>query len=240
METIVQRRVMIDFLIPRSLALSKTSRLAWDTMLIAGFAFLVALSAQLAFRIPTTTVPITLQTGGVLLTGGLIGSKRGALSMLLYALLGTVMPVFAPPSSVLAESGFHFILPWSGIQGSAWDLANGGYILGFIPAAYLVGYLAERGWDRRASVSLAMIFGNLCIYLVGLPWLAVFIAAGVAVPGSKLTYFDAIAGNGVLSKTLQGGLLPFLLGDAVKLLAVSSAMPLAWSIIRRVRGRQDR
>src|SRR5579883_818403 len=95
------------------------------------------------------------------------------------------------------------------------------YILGFILAAIVTGYLAERRWDRRLSSSLgAMLTGNVLIYAVGLPWLATH--AG----GPTLS----------LDKTLQYGLYPFILGDLVKLYLAGASLPLAWKGISRFRG----
>ncbi|MFH1560806.1 MAG: biotin transporter BioY [Chloroflexota bacterium] len=210
-----------------------------DVALVVGFAFFAAVFTQIAIRFPGTTVPITGQTFAVLVTGGVLGSKRGALSMLVYMLMGMfLLPVFAPSSSLLSKETIHFILPWAGTSGLMWDMSSGGYIVGFILGAYLVGLLAERGWDRRARVSLAMVVGNLSIYVVGLPWLAWFVASGATVPGySDLTYYDAITvGNNVLNKTLNGGLYPFIGGDAVKLLLAGMVLPGAWELVRRFRG----
>ena len=210
-----------------------------DAILIVGFALFTVLSAQIAIRIPTTTVPITGQTLGVLLTGASLGSRRGAISMLVYMLIGMfVFTAFAPPSSFMAGKTFHFILPWSGTKAFVWDLSSGGYIVGFILGSYLVGYLAERGWDRRSTLPLAMVVGNVAIYAIGLPWLAYFIASDTTIPGLDLTYYNAISGSNVLDKTLKGGLYPFIGGDAVKLLLAASTVPLAWMGIRRLKGRE--
>ena len=207
-----------------------------DAVLVVGFALFTAVFAQIAIRLPTTTVPITGQTFAVLLTGAALGSKRGALSMLVYMLLGMfAFSAFAPPGSVLAKETIHFILPWEGTQQVVWDLSSGGYIVGFILASYLVGLLAERGWDRRSSVPLAMLVGNVGIYLIGLPWLALFIAFET-IPGLDLTYYDAIAGSNVLDKTLKGGLYPFIGGDSLKLLLAAMVLPGAWELVNRFRG----
>jgi biotin transport system substrate-specific component len=160
--------------------------------------------------------------------------------MLTYMFMGMIsLPVFAPTGSLLGEENVHFILPWAGTDGFVWDLSSGGYIVGFILAAYMVGLLAERGWDRRLSMPVAMIVGNISIYLVGLPWLALFIASEMSIPGTSLTYYDAIGGNNVLDKTLKGGLYPFIGGDAIKLLAATMALPGSWTIIKWLRGRDS-
>jgi biotin transport system substrate-specific component len=238
MEAGTRHKVLMDVVIPGARTESRANRLALDASLVIGFAFLVALCAQIAFKIPTTTVPITGQTFGVLLTGGALGSRRGALSMLVYMLVGMAsLPVFAPKSGFLGEKTFHLVFPWSGSSGQVWDMSSGGYIVGFVLAAYLVGLLAERGWARRSTVPLAMVAGNLSIYLIGLTWLAVFIASGATIPGLDLTYYDAISGSNVLDKTLRGGLFPFIGGDALKLLAAALVLPGAWSLVDRIRGR---
>ena len=220
---------LADAVLPRSSLLT-------DVALIVGFAFFTAVFAQIAIRFPGTTVPITGQTLAILVTGGALGSRRGALSMLVYMLMGMfLLPVFAPSSSLLKEETIHFILPWAGTAGLVWDMSSGGYIVGFILGAYLVGWLAERGWDRRGGVPLAMVIGNLSIYVVGLPWLACFVAFST-IPGLDLTYYDAIIGNDVLDKTLKGGLYPFIGGDAVKLLVASMVLPGAWTLVGLFRG----
>ena len=227
---VTRPRVLVDVVIPGS-------GLLRDALLVASFAIFTAVMAQIAIRIPTTTVPITGQTLGVLLTGAALGSKRGSLSMLMYMLMGMLfLPVFAPSASVMADKTLHFILPWSGSDGLVWEMSSGGYIVGFVLGAYVVGLLAERGWDRRSNVTLAMLVGNLSIYVIGLPWLAVFIASGANIPGLELTYYDAISGNNVLDKTLKGGLYPFIGGDSLKLLVAAGGMPLVWAAVRRFKG----
>ena len=232
-QSLSRTSTLVDAVLPRR-------GLLVDVALIVGFAFFTAIFAQIAIRFPGTTVPITGQTLAVLVAGGALGSRRGALSMLVYMLMGMfLLPVFAPSLSLLKEETVHFILPWAGTDGLVWDMSSGGYVVGFVLGAYLVGLLAERGWDRRARVSLAMVVGNLSIYLVGLPWLALFIAFET-IPGMDLTYYDAIVGNDVLDKTLKGGLFPFIGGDAIKLLLASMVLPGAWELVRRFRGEAER
>ena len=240
MQATTRQRVLIDFVVPVAWTQTRSKRLAVDAALVLGFAVFVAVCAQIAIRFPTTTVPITAQTFGVLLTGGALGSIRGGLSMLVYMLMGMVsLHVFAPAGSLLREENVHFIFPWAGSDGFVWDLSSGGYIVGFILAAYLVGLLAERGWDRRSSVPVAMIVGNVAVYLIGLPWLAIFIASETTIPGTSLTYYDAIGGSNVLDKTLKGGLYPFIGGDALKLLAAATALPGAWALVHWAKGNSE-
>ena len=239
MATAAQPRVLIDVVLPKIGADSRANRLAMDVAIIVGFALFVAVCAQIAVKIPTTTVPITGQTFAVLLTGGALGSRRGGLSMLTYLVMGmATVPVFAPSSSFLGEKTFHVLFPWSGTSGQIFDMSSGGYIVGFALAAYLVGLLAEKGWDRRSSVPLAMIIGSLAVYAIGLPWLGWFIGSGATIPGLELTYYDAIGGSNVLDKTLKGGLYPFIGGDALKLLAAALVLPGAWALVGRIKGQR--
>ena len=159
---------------------------------MTAFALFVALCAQVAVRLPWTPVPITGQTFAVLVAGGALGAWRGAGSLTIYMLLGIALPVFAPGASPTDGTwDAHFILPWSGSNGLVWSLSSGGYIVGFILAAALVGWLAERGWDRRQWVHLAMFLGNVLLYVPGLLWLNI----------------DAAEGD--WAKTLEWGLYPF-------------------------------
>ncbi|HEV8663453.1 MAG TPA: biotin transporter BioY [Candidatus Methylomirabilis sp.] len=167
-----------------------------DALLIVGGSLLTALCAQIV--IPLTPVPITGQTFAVLLTGAALGALRGTAAIGLYVVEGLVgLPVFAGGGAGLAR-----------LQGP-----TGGYLLGFIAAAYLTGTLAERGWDRRVRfAAVAMAAGNVVIYLFGVPWLALY-----------LGWADAVT----------KGLLPFILGDFLKLAAAALALPGAWVLVRR-------
>ena len=175
--------------------------LLWDLGLVLAFTVLLTLLAQVRVSLPFTPVPITGQTLGVLLTGAALGSQRGAATMVLYLVLGSAgAPVFAG---------------WA--SGLVWTLASGGYIIGFIPAAFVVGWLAERGWDRRPWVLAAMLLGNVAIYVPGLLQLAYFVPEG---------------------KVLEFGLWPFVPGDLVKLYLASLLLPVAWSVVPRVISRK--
>ena len=241
MQATASNGVLVDVALPGLRSFSLSKRIAVEAIIIFGFAILVGICAQIAIKIPTTTVPITGQTFGVLVAGTVLGSSRGAASMFVYMLLGLVgLPVFAPSSSKLGElisdgGIMHFIFPWSGSGGAIWDLSSGGYILGFVAAAYLVGKLAEKGWDRNSRIPLAMLIGNVSIYVFGLVWLGIFIGSGIKIPGMELTYFDAISGSGVVDKTLKGGLYPFIAGDALKLVLAMLAVPSIWSTVKRIK-----
>lgn len=168
-----------------------------DVLLISAGVLVVAASAQIVIPLPFTPVPITGQTFGVLLTAAALGPARGAMSMALYLVLGIAgLPIFLGGHSGLASA----VGP------------TGGYLLGFVVAAWLVGALARRGLDRRPDgTALAFIVGSLAIYALGVPWLAV--ALRVSLP-------DAV----------KLGMLPFLLGDAVKAIIAAGLLPLAWRL----------
>lgn len=129
-----------------------------DVLVVVGYAGLVGLSAQLSIRLPFTPVPITGQTFAVLLGGLAVGTRRGAVGMLLYLVLGLVgVPWFA--------SGDHGL--------SMLSSPSFGYVIGFVFAACLLGQLARLGFDRHpVTVILALVGGNAVIYLFGATWLA--------------------------------------------------------------------
>jgi biotin transport system substrate-specific component len=222
-----------------------------ELALVVGFAGFVALCAQMAVRLPWTTVPITGQTFAVLVTGGALGARRGAGALTLYMLLGMAgLPVFAPGSGVTSGAwDIHFILswspwrptwgPWQGTEGFPWDLSTGGYIVGFILAAALVGYLAERQWDRKPWVHLAMFLGNALVYVPGILWLAYLIATDWVHPVGR-PLGELIAGTGTWDKALKGGLYPFIVGDLMKLFLASLALPTAWTVVGKLRGKGPR
>lgn len=171
-----------------------------DLVAVSIGAGLIAVSAQLAVKLPFTPVPITGQTFSVLLVGASLGSLRGGASALLYVLWGIAgLPVYAHGAEGIAV-----------ISG-----ASGGYLVSYPIAGALTGLLAERGWDRKFSSSVgAMLTGNVVIYLIGLPWLAVVLRVG-------------------LEKTFELGLYPFVPGDTLKLYLAAAALPAAWRIVRR-------
>jgi len=218
---------LIDTLVPgRSLAR--------NVALIAGFALLVAVFAQVAVKLPFTTVPLTGQTLAVLLTGGALGANRGAAALGLYAIIGTIgMPVFAPSNAALEGELIHFIFPWEGSGTAIWSITSGGYIVGFIAAAYVVGKLAERGWDRKWNITIAMMIGSLLIYVPGLLWLGFAIGNGFLDSTLCFELAAVIPGNNTLDKTLIAGLYPFVVGDLIKLYIASIALPGAWALFGR-------
>jgi biotin transporter BioY len=193
-------------------------RVVRDVALVIGFSLFMALLARLSIHLPFTPVPITGQTLGVLLTGAALGSWRGAAAMTLYLVEGSQLSVYAGGSSdyvwQLASGNFIFGFT-SGASGLFWNMASGGYLIGFIPAAFLVGYLCEHGWDRKVWIIVAMLAGNVMLYLPGLLQLSLFVPS---------------------DKVFEYGLYPFILGDLLKLYMASLIVPLAWGLLDRRRG----
>lgn len=189
---------LVDAVLPKPTYLPTYLRQA---ILIVGFSLLNALAAQAEVRLPFTPIPITGQTFAVLLTGLLLGGRLGALALIAYVAEGLVgLPFFAG-----GKSGLPYALG-----------PTGGYLVGFIAAAYVVGRLAERGWDRRIwTTILAMVIGNLVIYAFGLSWLVRFVGP---------------------ERVLALGVIPFLAGDAVKVLLAAVALPGGWKLLGRRRG----
>jgi biotin transport system substrate-specific component len=189
---------LADFLVPIRVGERTPTRLRHIVLVVAGTLF-VALCAQV--YIPTQPVPFTGQTFGVLLVGGALGFRRGALALLLYLAIGAIgLPVFAQGKAGLAI-----------VQG-----ATGGYLIGFLIAAAIVGRLAELGWDRKVGGSLAaMAIGTAVIYAIGVPWLKLVVA--------DYTWADAV----------NKGMTQFLIWDVAKLAVAAGIFPLAWWLIGR-------
>lgn len=178
----------------------RRSLLLDGTLILAG-GLLVALFAQIRIPLPFTPVPITGQTFAVLLVGAALGARRGAASLTLYLLGGTLgLPVFAGGAAGLAR----LVGP------------TGGYLVGFLPAALLVGSLAERGLDRRWLSALPLfLVGQTIIYITGVAWLSTFMGWQAAV---------------------VGGLWPFIALDLVKVALAAAALPSAWSLLGELEG----
>jgi biotin transport system substrate-specific component len=185
---------------PRSRAVA----LLADVVLVALGVAVIALSAQVSIPLPNTPVPLTGQTFGVLLVGASYGSIRGFATMAAYLVVGGL------GYAVFAE------------HGSGWDVlrlssATGGYLVGMLVAATLVGFLADRGWTRKPLWALvAMVLGNLVIYAFGVAWL---------MHAADLTFAEGWA----------DGVRPFLPGDAIKILLAAGLLPAAWKVVDAIR-----
>jgi biotin transport system substrate-specific component len=194
--------VLADAVIPTG---DRTLRITRDAALIIGGCLFTALLAQVKIPLGFTPVPITGQTFAVLLVGATLGSWRGGAALLLYLVAGTWLPFYA-----------------GGASGFVGSIASGGYIVGFIPAAFIVGWLSERGWDRKPRILLSMLAGNVILYVPGLLWLATFAPAETR-----------------WATTMEWGLYPFVVGDAIKLVAASLLLPGAWKLVNLVKGRDQ-
>lgn len=162
-----------------------------DVGLVIGFSLLTAVMAKIAIPLPFTPVPITGQTFAVLLAGAVLGSRLGTAAMVAYIIEGSLgLPVFARATP-----------------------ASYGYLAGFVAAAFVVGWLAERGWSRDVLHAIvAMIAGEVAIYAFGLAWLSRYVG---------------------WSQVLALGLFPFVIGDTIKLIAAAVIVPAGWRIQRR-------
>lgn len=180
---------------PRTLADVIPGGLVRNVVLVAGGAGLVGLTAQVVIPLGFTPIPLSLQTFSVLLVGAALGSKRGLISMALYAAVGMAG------------------VPWFSQHHSGWSFASFGYIVGFLAAAYLVGLLAERGSDRHVLKTVAlMVAGNVVIYAAGVTGLMLFTGWGVP-------------------EALTKGVVPFLIGDAIKIVLAAGLLPATWKIV---------
>jgi len=186
-----RQRVMIDAVWP-AVGIWRESAL-----IVAG-CLLIALAAQLQVLLPFSPVPVTGQTFAVLFLGALYGSRRGPATVVTYLMLGAMgLPVFAGGMAGLAR----FVGP------------TAGYLLGFVVAAFAVGSLSERGWDRKPwTTAASMIIGNGIIYALGVAWLWRFVG------------WEAV---------LNAGVVPFLPGDALKIALATILLPSGWRIIGR-------
>ena len=165
------------------------------------FAGAVLTAIAAQIAIPMWPVPITGQTFAVLLVGAVLGASRGALSMIAYFSLGAA----GLPVFTGAVSGITF--------GTTF-----GYLVGFIAAAAVVGWFSQLNWHKKVSGVLASFaIGNAVIYMFGLPWLAF-----------------ALSNLGIASDAgavIAAGLVPFLVGDAIKMALAAAALPLAWKYL---------
>jgi biotin transport system substrate-specific component len=171
---------------------------AYDATAVIAGSLAVALSAQIVVPLPFTPVPVTGQTLAVLLTGFLLGSRLGAMTLIAYLAEGVAgLPVFAAGGAGPA----HLFGP------------TGGYLAGFVVAAYVAGLLAERGWTSTpARTALGMTIGTSLILVCGASWLAFYVG-----PEAAITM----------------GVLPFLIGGAAKIALATVALPAIARLIRR-------
>jgi biotin transport system substrate-specific component len=174
-----------------------------DIALVCAGAALTVLGAQISIPIPPSPVPVTGQTLAVVIAGASLGMRRGAASQLLYVLLGLALPVYAD-----GASGPDVI--WG---------ATGGYLIGFVLAAALIGRLAELGADRQVTVAfVAFCAGQLAVFGIGVPWLKV---------SADLSWGTAI----------HDGFAIFIVGGLIKAALAAGLVPAAWRAVRRIDSR---
>jgi biotin transport system substrate-specific component len=181
---------LVDRVIPRS-AINNVA------LILSGAVF-TAYAAQLV--IPMWPVPITAQTLAVLLVGSVLGATRGAISLIVYFSMGAMgLPVFSAATSLSFGPTF-------------------GYLVGFIAAAALIGYLSERGWHKSVTGVLgSFAIANSVIYVFGLPWLAFALGA--------------LGAANDLASVAAAGLAPFIIGDVIKMTIAAALLPLAWKFL---------
>jgi biotin transport system substrate-specific component len=181
---------LIDRVVPRS-AINNVA------LILSGAVF-TAYAAQLV--IPMWPVPITAQTLAVLLVGSVLGATRGAISLIVYFSMGAVgLPVFSAATSLSFGPTF-------------------GYLVGFVAAAAVVGYLSQRGWHKSVTgVIGSFAFANSVIYLFGLPWLAFALGS--------------LGAANDLASVAAAGLAPFIIGDVIKMTLAAALLPLAWKFL---------
>ena len=169
-----------------------------DGLSILALSLFTAVCAQISVPLPFTPVPLTGTTLGVLYAGALLGPRRGAAAAALYLLEGGCgLPFFAGGAA-----------GWAHLAGP-----TGGYLLGFVPAAWLTGLLARRGWDRSPATAAAMmLLGSSLVFLFGLAGLSRFLPA-----------------RGLLS----AGLWPFIPGDVLKAGLAAALLPFGWRRLGR-------
>jgi biotin transport system substrate-specific component len=180
---------------PRTLADVVPGGLVRSIALVVGGTLFVALSTLVSIPLPFTPVPLTLQTFAVLLVGAALGSKRGLVSVALYALVGIAG------------------VPWFSQHHSGFSFPSFGYIVGFIAAAWVAGLLAERGNDRHVVKTVGlMVLGNVVIYAFGIAGL--MLSTGMP-----------------LATAISKGLVPFLIGDAIKIALAAGLLPGTWKLV---------
>jgi biotin transport system substrate-specific component len=196
------RRVLADIIARPS---TRARAFAVDAALVLAGVALVALFAKISFFIGP--VPITGQTAGVIIVGAALGARRGAASLTTYMLVGLAgLPVFAGP-----------------VAGPAYVLSPSfGFILGFIPAAFLAGWFAERSWDRRPlRAFVGFVAASIVPFLIGVPYMAIIL-------GAVLQQDITVAG------VFAAGVVPFIVPGLIKAAFVALLLPAAWAGVRAV------
>lgn len=195
-------RVLADIIARPS---SRARAFAIDAGLVLAGVAVVALLAKVSFFIGP--IPITGQTLGVILVGAALGSARGAATMTTYMFVGLLgLPVFAGP-----------------VAGPAYLLAPSfGFILGFIPAAFVAGWFAEGAWDRKPLLAFAgFVIASVIPFVIGVPYMAFILST---VMGQTISP----------AEVLNAGLWPFIVPGLIKAGFAALLIPGAWALVRRI------
>lgn len=189
---------------------AESGRRAISVASVLFVAALTAAAAQVSVPLPFTSVPFTFQPMIVLLGGLALGPKLGLASQIVYLMAGIAgLPVFAA-SATLPPGPLRLLGP------------TGGYLMAYPVAAFVVGYLAERGFSRRYLTSVvAMLAGLAIIYACGVTWLAFFARVG-----------GESAAIGIQA-AFVAGVVPFVMADLLKLLAAAGILPGLWKVLGR-------
>jgi biotin transport system substrate-specific component len=179
-------------------------RLKQAALVIAGIA-LLAICAKIKVPVPGSPVAVGMGTFAVLTIGAAYGARLGLVTIVGYMLIGMLgFDIFQSSTNEL--NGVAYMMG-----------GTGGYLVGYVLATVLLGWLAQRGWDRSVVwMALAMLLGNVLMYVPGLAWL-----------GTLYGWDKPI---------LEWGLTPFIVGDLLKLALAALILPAAWSLVGRARG----
>lgn len=195
------RRVLADVIARPS---SRLRALTLDAGLVVSGAAVVALLAQV--EVPLWPVPITGQTLGVIVVGAALGAWRGAAALLTYLIAGLAgLPVFA------------------GFTGTVAAVAKPsfGYIIGFVVAAFVAGWFAQRAWDRLPALAfVGFAAASVVPFLFGIPYMALILNVVLGLDYS-------------VGALLEAGLLPFILGGLMKAALAAAVIPGAWALVRK-------
>lgn len=194
------RRVLVDA-VPRPASRNRAA--AVDAALVTAGAALVAVLAQVT--VPLWPVPITGQTLGVIVVGAALGARRGAASLFVYLVAGVAgLPVFAEFTGGLA----------------AIAKPSFGFIIGFVVAAFVAGWFAERSWDRRPLLAfVGFVAASVVPFLFGVPYMAFIVNAVLGLD------YD-------LGMVLASGVLPFVIGGLIKAALAAVLVPAVWALVR--------
>jgi len=188
-----------------------------QAVLVALGIAVLAIAAKIKLPIPPSPVPVGMGTFAVLTIAAGYGPRLGLTTILGYLLIGALgFDVFT--SSSAEANGLTYM------AGS-----TGGFLFGFVLATLAVGLLARRGWDKSVGLmALAMLIGSVLLYVPGLAWLSQWIHTG--------GMFKADVYSSLFSQTMAWGLVPFVIGDLIKLVLAAMLLPAIWKLVGKARG----